>query len=424
MVIIATVIIFSIANPSFLSLAHLFGVGRSTVYIGLMALGVMLVLLTGGIDISVSAIAVSSMYLTTVTLMAFDYQGTFLAAVALAVLIGGLLGLVNGVLVTWLKLPSLIVTIGTLTLYRGALLAFVGTDRFRSLPAQMAEFSGFAVFRTSDNGRIVALHGAVLILIVIGAVLALALSRSWWGRYIYAIGDNEEAAERMGVPVRTIRVTAFVLSGALAGLAGLFYAAMSRTADPASLSGVEMTVLAAVVLGGVAVTGGARQRARHSARGPAYHRWWAQASCWWGSPPHGSSSSSGSSSCSGSAYPHSESEETNVDEEWWCRNDRGTSRTPRAHRAAGRPGRRARRVAQRPRAQHVPDAAEHAVDDGADRTFGDPGHLHRDHLPHRRHRLVDRRRCELCCDHCGARRGSRRAATALSASSQQPAPRW
>ena len=71
-VVIATVIIFAIANPSFLSLAHLFGLGRSTVYIGLMALGVMLVLLTGGIDISVSAIAVSSMYLTTVTLIAID----------------------------------------------------------------------------------------------------------------------------------------------------------------------------------------------------------------------------------------------------------------------------------------------------------------------------------------------------------------
>ena len=255
-VVIATVIIFSIANPSFLSLAHLFGLGRSTVYIGLMALGVMLVLLTGGIDISVSAIAVSSMYLTTVTLMALDYQGTFFVAVVLAVLIGSLLGLVNGLLVTWLKLPSLIVTIGTLTLYRGALLAFVGTDRFRSLPAQMSEFSGFTVFSTSDNGRLVALHGAVLILLVIAAVLALALSRTWWGRYIYAIGDNQEAAERMGVPVRTVRVTAFVLSGALAGLAGLFYAAMSRTADPASLNGVEMTVLAAVVLGGVAVTGG------------------------------------------------------------------------------------------------------------------------------------------------------------------------
>lgn len=255
-VIVVTVIVFSIANPSFLSLAHLFGLGRSSVYIGIMALGVMLVLLTGGIDISVSAIAVSSMYLTTVTLMAIDYQGTFLLAVALALLIGGLLGLVNGLLVAWLKLPSLIVTIGTLTLYRGGLLAFVGTDRYRNLPAQMSEFSGFHVFQTTSSGRIVALHVAVVILLLLAVVLAVLLKRTWWGRYIYAVGDDTEAAVRMGVPVHSIRVTAFVISGALAGLAGLFYAAMNRTADPAALNGVEMTILAAVVLGGTAVTGG------------------------------------------------------------------------------------------------------------------------------------------------------------------------
>lgn len=255
-VVVVTAIIFSVANPSFLSLAHLFGLGRSTVYVGIMALGVMLVLLTGGIDISVSAIAVSSMYLTTVTLMAIDYQGTILLAVVLALAIGGLLGLVNGVLVAWLKLPSLIVTIGTLTMYRGALLAFVGTERYRDLPAQMSEFSGFQVFQTMSGSRTVALHGAVLVFLAIAIVLAVVLKRTWWGRYIYAIGDDEEAAKRMGVPVHTIRTTAFVLSGALAGLAGLLYAAMNRSADPASFNGLEMTVLAAVVLGGTAVTGG------------------------------------------------------------------------------------------------------------------------------------------------------------------------
>ena len=255
-VIVATVIIFSIANPSFLSLGHLYGLGRSTVYLGIMALGVMLVLLTGGIDISVSAIAVSAMYLTTVTLIAVDYQGPFILAVVLGLLIGGLMGLVNGVLVVWLKLPSLIVTIGTLTAYRGGLLAFVGTERHRNLPAQMTEFSTFQFFETTSVGRTVALHGAVLILLVLAIVLAVVLKRSWWGRYIYAIGDDIEAAKRMGVPVQRIRISAFVISGALAGLAGLFYAAMNRTADPAALSGVEMTVLAAAVLGGTAVTGG------------------------------------------------------------------------------------------------------------------------------------------------------------------------
>lgn len=255
-VILLACIVLTIANPTFLSAAHLFGLGRSSAYIAVMALGVLLVLLTGGIDVSVSAIAVSSMYLTTVTLRALDFQGTFLVAVLLAVAIGALLGLVNGVLVTWLRLPSMIVTIGTLTLYRGGLLAFVGTERVRDLPAQMKEFARAQIFTTTSVGRTVSLHVAVGIVLVLAVLLALALRHLWWGRYVYAIGDDEEAAARMGVRVDAIRTSAFVLSGALAGFAGLMYAAMNRAADPSTFSGVEMTVLAAVVLGGAAVTGG------------------------------------------------------------------------------------------------------------------------------------------------------------------------
>lgn len=255
-VIVVTCIVFALGNPTFLSAAHLFGIGRSAVVVGIMALGVLLVLLTGGIDVSVSAIAVSAMYLTTVTLQALDFHGTFLVAVALAVVIGALLGLINGILVAWLKLPSMIVTIGTLTLYRGGLLAFVGTERIRNLPAQMSDFARTQLFTTQSAGRTVSLHASVLILIVLAVVLAFLLHRLWWGRYIYAIGDDEEAAKRMGVKVNLIRTSAFIVSGATAGLAGLFYAAMNRAADPSTFTGLEMTVLAAVVLGGAAVTGG------------------------------------------------------------------------------------------------------------------------------------------------------------------------
>ena len=219
-VIVVTCIVFALGNPTFLSAAHLFGIGRSAVVVGIMALGVLLVLLTGGIDVSVSAIAVSAMYLTTVTLQALDFHGTFLVAVALAVVIGALLGLINGILVAWLKLPSMIVTIGTLTLYRGGLLAFVGTERIRSLPAQMSDFARTQLFTTQSAGRTVSLHASVLILIVLAVVLAFLLHRLWWGRYIYAIGDDEEAAKRMGVKVNLIRTSAFIVSGATAGLAG------------------------------------------------------------------------------------------------------------------------------------------------------------------------------------------------------------
>ncbi len=255
-VIIVTCIIFAVASPTFLSAAHLFGIARSTVVIGIMALGVMTVLLTNGIDISVSATAVAAMYVTTVTLRALDYQGPFIVAVLLAMLIGGLLGAINGVLVAFLRLPSMIVTIGTLTMYRGALLAFVGTERIHDLPAQMSEFSRSNLIQMQSVGRTVQLHTSVLLYVVLAILLALALTYVWWGRQIYAIGDNEEAAKRMGVRADAIRTSAFVVSGALAGLAGILYAAMNRAADPSTFVGTEMTVLAAVVLGGTSVMGG------------------------------------------------------------------------------------------------------------------------------------------------------------------------
>jgi len=221
-----------------------------------MALGVMTVLITNGIDISVPAIGVVSMYLTTVTLNAIEFQGTVLLAILLGCLIGAVLGLVNGVLVAWLRLPALIVTIGTLTLYRGGLLAFVGTERIRELPAQMASFGQLSLLSLSSGGRVASLSVTVLIWILLAIALSLLLKRTWWGRYLYAIGDNQEAAERLGVNADRTRISAFVLSGLLAGLAGIFYASMNRAADPSTLIGFEMSVLAAVVVGGANVTGG------------------------------------------------------------------------------------------------------------------------------------------------------------------------
>lgn len=247
---------FTVAAPEFLSLNHLFGIGRSSVVIGLMSLGMLLVLITGGIDVSVSATAVGSMYIATVALDKIGYDGTFAVGALVACLIGGLFGLVNAILVTALKLPSLIVTLGTLTLFRGGLLAFVGTDRIRDLPAQMTEFSRSQLFTIPTDGRPAAFHVSVLILILVAVGLACALRWTIWGRSLYAVGDNEEAAARLGVTVTRVRFTAFVLAGVLAGLAGMMSGALNRAADPFTIVGTEMEALAAVVLGGAAVTGG------------------------------------------------------------------------------------------------------------------------------------------------------------------------
>jgi len=255
-VIVVLAIVFGLLAPQFFSLAHLFGIARSSVVIGIMALGLLVVLITGGIDVSVSATAVASMYITAVLLTDLDYQGPFVLAALLACVVGAVFGLVNATLVSLLKLPSLIVTLGTLTLFRGGLLAFVGTERLRVLPARMTEFSSTQLFTVTSAGRQASLHLAVLILVVLAVALALALRRTNWGRNLYAVGGNEEAATRLGVAVTRVRFSAFVLAGTLAGLAGLVSGSLNRAADPFTIVGTEMDVLAAVVLGGASVTGG------------------------------------------------------------------------------------------------------------------------------------------------------------------------
>lgn len=255
-VIAVLAIVFGLLSPQFFSLVHLFGIGRSAVVIGLMALGLLLVLITGGIDVSVSATAVSAMYISAVLLLEVDYHGPFIIAVILSMAIGGLFGLVNATLVTMLKLPSLIVTLGTLTLFRGGLLAFVGSDRLRDLPAQMSEFSNAQLFSIEGASRTASFHVAVAVLLLIAVLVALTLRSTRWGKAMYAVGDDENAARRLGVAVNRVRFTAFVLAGILAGLAGIMSGALNRAADPFTIVGMEMDALAAVVLGGAAVTGG------------------------------------------------------------------------------------------------------------------------------------------------------------------------
>lgn len=256
LLILALTAVFTALAPEFLTLNHLFGIGRSSVVIGLLALGLLLVLITGGIDVSVSATAVASMYITTVMLIEIGYEGPFVIGALLACLVGGLFGLVNAILVTTLRLPSLIVTLGTLTLFRGGLLAFVGTDRIRVLPAQMTEFARSQLFTASLQGRPANFHVSVLVLLLVAVGLAWALRATNWGRSMYAVGDDEETAARLGVKVTRVRVSAFVLAGVLAGMAGMMSGALNRAADPYTIVGMELEALVAVVLGGAAVTGG------------------------------------------------------------------------------------------------------------------------------------------------------------------------
>ncbi|MGB4344536.1 MAG: ABC transporter permease, partial [Moraxellaceae bacterium] len=209
-------------NPSFFQISTLFDIARSSTVIGLFALGVFVILAAGGIDVSFTAIAALSMYAVTKLVVVYQPDTPILLVFALSTVGGGLLGLVNGVLVQSLKAPSLIVTIGTQYLFRGLLLTFVGTVWIIDLPAQMDGFGKMALLTLqTDRGNTIILPAFVLILLATALLTWWILNRTLLGKAVFAVGGSPVIAERLGYNLRAVHFFIFSYTGALAGLAGM-----------------------------------------------------------------------------------------------------------------------------------------------------------------------------------------------------------
>ncbi|MGL4488234.1 MAG: ABC transporter permease [Rhizobiaceae bacterium] len=257
MLIIGLCAFVGISNPSFFQAATLFDIARASVVIGLFALGVFVVLAAGGLDVSFTAIAALALYAITKLVVDFAPDMPLALIFVLAILIGLLLGLANGWLVHLLKVPSLIVTIGTQYLYRGFLLTFIGTVWITTLPAQMDNFGKVALLKTTSvQGATISLPVFFLILPAVAVLTWWIMQRTMLGRAIFAAGGSSDIAERLGFNMRTINLFVFGYAGALAGLAGIVHACANRQANPFDLVGSEIDVIAAVVLGGARITGG------------------------------------------------------------------------------------------------------------------------------------------------------------------------
>jgi simple sugar transport system permease protein len=249
--------IVGLVNPGFFSFFNMFSLLKNSTVIGLFAIGFFLVLVVGGLDVSFAAIGIVAMYGTVKLALAFFPEAPFLVLFVIAALIGAFLGAFNGVLVTSFRAPSLIVTLGTLSLYRGFLLYFVGTETIRQVPKAMTEFNRANILTvTAENGAQVGLHASVAIFLAIVATTFVLLRYTTFGRSLYAVGGNPIAAQRMGINVAKIEAFAYCAAGTLAGIAGFLSAVRLRLANPQTLVGSELDVIAAAVLGGAAITGG------------------------------------------------------------------------------------------------------------------------------------------------------------------------
>lgn len=256
-VIVLFCILAAVSDPNFLTVTTLSDLLRASIVLGIFAIGALLVLISGGIDVSFTAVAVSAMYITTKTALTFAPDLPWPLIFALSILIGAGLGAINGVFIAGFGLPTLIVTLGTLSVFRGFLLTFVGSDRISALPPDMREFSRLVIARgTTPGGDFYNLPWSLAALAGVIALTAFILHRTMLGRSIFALGGSVESARRIGIDVRRIQFFVYVYVGALAGLAGILHGSMNRMADPFSLVGLELSVIAAVVLGGARLVGG------------------------------------------------------------------------------------------------------------------------------------------------------------------------
>ena len=254
-VLLCTVI--SVLNPDFLQVQTLFDLMRSITVPGIFALGVFVVLASGGIDVSFPAIAAAALYLTATILLAVAPDAPLWVAFAVAATTGTLLGMFNGLLVDMYKVPSLIVTIGTQYLVRGALLAFVGAVWLNDLPSHVDAFGKATITSfTSVQGVTTSMPVSALVLVVAAFVTWFILERTLMGRAIFAAGGNLLITERLGFSIRKIHLFVFGYAGLLAGIGGLVHSASTRIANPFDLTGIELDIIAAVVLGGARIEGG------------------------------------------------------------------------------------------------------------------------------------------------------------------------
>ncbi|GMA59263.1 ribose ABC transporter membrane protein [Alicyclobacillus sacchari] len=242
--LVLLVLILSITSQQFLTVSNLLDVLLQTSVNALLAIGMTFVILTAGIDLSVG----STLALTSALAAEWMVGGTnpWLAGIA-ALCIGGVAGAFNGVLVAYARLAPFIVTLGTMTLFRGLTEIYTNGQPIFNLPNS---FNGLG------NGSILKIPVPVWITIVMFFIAWAVLSRTVAGRRIYAIGGNEKVAYLAGVRAKRYLVAVYVVSGILAALAGLILTSRLATAEPTAGNGYELDAITAVVLGGTSLFGG------------------------------------------------------------------------------------------------------------------------------------------------------------------------
>jgi ribose transport system permease protein len=233
-----------IASPNFLTATNLSSVVRQTAVINIMALGMTIIIITGGIDLSVGSILGLAGLLGT---MAMEAGASIVAGIGIGLLAGLVCGFLNGFMITQLRIAPFIVTLGTLGIYRGAALIVSNGLPVHNVPP---------AFSFLGEGTVLGIPFVLWLLVICGVAVHIILEHTRLGRYAFAIGSSPAAAVYAGIPVTFHTTSVYAIGGLLTGLGGMIEASRLMTGQPTAGTGYELQAIAAVVIGGGSLRGG------------------------------------------------------------------------------------------------------------------------------------------------------------------------
>lgn len=258
LVILVIAVLIQLRSGQFFTLTNLVSLANAMVVPGLFAVAAFMVLVSGGIDVSFPALASLAVYATTRLLVDTGYDGGVWLPFLIAILLGALLGAVNGAFVSRYAVPTLIITLGTSSVFSGFMQGALGSVQIPNIPQGMKDFGSAVLFvaQHPETGLKANLPLSFLVLVAVVAIVFFIMRYTTFGRGLYAIGGDESVAARAGFKVRWIKFRLYVVVGVIAAIAGLIRTSMMGQMHPTNLLGMELMVIAAVVLGGTAITGG------------------------------------------------------------------------------------------------------------------------------------------------------------------------
>ena len=242
--LIGLCIVISIISPRFLSVANLRNVFTQISVNAVIAMGMTFVILTGGIDLSVGSIVAISGALSAALIKS---TGSIWIGLLSAVLIGAVVGLINGLVISKGKLQAFIATLATQTIFRGITYVFTGGNPISGLTDELIILA---------NSRILGIPVLVIVTIIVLIICAYLLNQTKYGRYIYAVGGNEDSSRLSGINVDKIKILVYVISGIASGIAGSIVMSRIGSAAPTAGNGYELDAIAAIVIGGTNLNGG------------------------------------------------------------------------------------------------------------------------------------------------------------------------